>query len=95
MSDISWMESVAYQHAESMEEMLNKAYKQGASDAWCNVKHLMENGVLISLDWSADEMMIQGERDEKYRIDVKKLADEMGIHTLYAIVRDMRGEPNE
>ena len=91
MSNISWMENEAYKHADEMEELLRKAYKQGIDDAWDNVKSLWNNGT-CSFEWSAGEMMNYAERDEKYRTDVKKLADEMGIHTLYAIVCDMRGE---
>ena len=34
MSNIAWMENEAYKHADEMEEMLNKAYKQGIDDAW-------------------------------------------------------------
>ena len=94
MSNISWMENEAYKHADEMEEMLNKAYKQGIDDAWNNVKDLWNNGV-CSFEWSADEMMRYAENDEKNRKNVEKLAEEIGIHKLYAIVCDMRGESNE
>lgn len=94
MSDISWMESEAYAHADRMNEMLEKAYKQGVNDAWGNIKALWNKGTL-SFEWSADEMMLYADKDEKCRAKVKLIADEIGIHALYAMVRDMRGEQDE
>ena len=94
MSNIAWMENEAYKFADEMEEMLNKAYKQGIDDAWNNVKDLWNKGI-CSFEWSADEMIHYAESNEKNRKNVEKLAEEIGIHNLYAIVCDMRGEPNE
>lgn len=91
MSDISWMEAEAYNMADRIEESLNKAYKQGITDAWNNVKALWNNGTL-SMEWSADEMMLYAEKKDKCRIDVERIANDIGINALYAMVRDMRGE---
>lgn len=91
MSDIQWMEAEAYAHADRMQEMLDKAYKQGVSDAWANVKELWDSGT-FSAEWSAEEMMRYAEKGSKCRLDVQKIADEIGIHALYAMVRDMRGD---
>ena len=71
--------------------MLDKAYKQGVSDAWSNVINLWNAGT-FSVEWSADEMMRYAETGRKCRDDVKKIADEIGSHALYAMVREMRGE---
>ena len=94
MSDTDWMEAEAYNLADRFNEALDKAYKQGINDAWSSVKDLWDRGI-CSFDWSADEMMKYADRDEKCRIKVKSLADEIGIHALYAMVRDMRGEQDE
>ena len=94
MSDIQWMEAEAYAYADRMQEMLDKAYKQGVSDAWDNVKELW-NGGTFSVEWSAYEMMHYAEMEDKHHKDVEKLAEEMGIHALYAMVRSMRGDEDE
>ena len=91
MADIEWMEAEAYAQADRMSEMLDKAYKQGVSDAWNNVKTLWDSGT-CSFEWSADEMMVYAEKKSKYSADIKAIADAIGIHALYAMVRDMRGE---
>ena len=91
MSDIQWMEAYAYDHAEKLQNMLEQAYKQGVSDAWCNVVDLWNNGT-FSIEWSADEMMLYAKKGSKCRSDIEKIADEIGINALYAMVRDMRGE---
>ncbi len=92
MSDISWMEAEAYNMADKIEESLNKAYKQGVTDAWNNVQALWNNNSTFSFEWSADEMMRYAENECKHFEDVKKLAEEMGINALYAVVRSIRGE---
>lgn len=94
MSDISWMEAESYSLADRMSGMLDKAYKQGVRDAWSNVKDLWNEGT-FSVAWSADEMMLYAEKGSKCRADVKKIADEIGIHALYAMVREMRGEDTD
>ena len=94
MSNISWMEAESYSLADRMSGMLDKAYKQGVSDAWGNVKDLWNEGT-FSVAWSADEMMLYAEKGSKCRADVKKIADEIGIHALYAMVREMRGEDTD
>ena len=91
MSDISWIEAEAYNTADKIEESLNKAYKQGVTDAWNNAKALWNNGT-CSFEWSAEEMMLYAEKGDKCRIDVERIANDIGIDALYAMVRDMRGE---
>lgn len=91
MSDTNWMEAEAYDLADKFSEKLTMAYKQGASDAWMNVKSLLSKGG-CSLEWSAEEMMLYAEETDKYRKDVEDIANKIGIHTLYAMVREMRGE---
>lgn len=91
MSDISWMDAEAYDIADRISQSLSNAYKQGVSDAWSNVQMLWNKG-LFSVEWSDDEMMRYAEMEDKHRKDVERLAEEMGIHALYAMVRSMRGE---
>ena len=94
MSNTEWMEAEAYAIADRLSESLNKAYKQGVSDAWANVKTLWNNGT-CSFEWSAEEMMLYAEKGDKCRIDVERIANDIGINALYAMVRDMRGEQDE
>lgn len=91
MSDISWMDAEAYEIADRISQALNQAYKQGLSDAWSNAQMLWNEG-LFTVEWSADEMMHYAEMEDKHHKDVEKLAEEMGIHALYAMVCSMRGE---
>ena len=91
MSDIQWMETEAYELCDRFSAALDKAYKQGVGDAWRNVKALWENGT-FTVDWSAEEMMRYAENNVKCREDVEKIADQIGIHALYAMVSEMRGE---
>lgn len=91
MSNTDWMEAETYAMADRLNESLDKAYKQGVSDAWNNVIDLWNAGT-FSVEWSADEMMRYAEKGNKCRADVEKIADEIGIHALYAMVREMRGE---
>ena len=93
MSDISWMEAEAYGLADGINKALDKAYKQGVNDAWDNTKTLWNNGT-CSFEWSAEEMMLYAEKGDKCRIDVERIANDIGINALYAMVRDMRGEQN-
>ena len=92
MSDTNWMEAEAYGLAERMNEALDKAYKQGVSDAWCNAKALWNSGTCSSFELSAEEMMLYAERTDKSRKEVEDIANKIGIHALYAMVREMRGE---
>ena len=94
MSDISWMEEEAYDTADKFSQALSKAYEQGVTDAWSNTQMLWDRG-LFSVEWSANEMMHYAEMEDKHLKEVEKLAEEMGIHALYAVVRSMRGEPDE
>ena len=94
MSDTNWMEAEAYDLADKFSEKLTMAYKQGVSDAWMNIKSLWDKGV-CSFEWSAEEMMLYAEKSDKCRKEVEKMADKIGIHALYAMVRDMRGEPEQ
>lgn len=94
MSDTNWMEAEAYDLADRYSEQLSKAYKQGVSDAWMNIKRLWDKGV-CSFEWSAEEMMLYAEKSDKCRKEVEDIADKIGIHALYAMVREMRGEPDE
>lgn len=91
VSNTEWMEAEAYAIADRLSESLDKAYKQGVSDAWANVKTLWNNGT-YSFEWSAEEMMLYAEKGDKCRIDVERIANDIGINALYAMVRDMRGE---
>lgn len=91
MSDISWMDAEAYDIADRISQALSQAYKQGVSDAWSNAKMLWNKRV-FSVEWSADEMMRYAETEDKHRKDVEKLAEQMGIHALYAEVVALRGE---
>lgn len=91
MSDTNWMEAEAYDIADKLSEKLTTAYKQGVSDAWMNVKSLLRKGG-CSLEWSAEEMMLHAEKTDKCRKDVEEIANKIGIHALYAMVREMRGE---
>ena len=91
MNNTGWMEAEAYAVADRLNESLNNAYKQGVSDAWNNVINLWNAGT-FSVEWSADEMMQYAEKGSRCRADVKRIADEIGIHALYAMVKDMRGE---
>ena len=94
MSDISWMEAEAYNMADRIEESLNKAYKQGVTDAWNNIKALWNNGTL-SMEWSAEEMMLYAEKDDECRKEVENIANKIGIHALYDMVHKMRGEQDD
>lgn len=91
MSKTDWMENEAYTMAERINEALDKAYKQGINDAWESIKALW-NDSTFSVEWSADEMIRLVENQSKHAEEVKKLADEMGISALYALVSFMRGE---
>ena len=91
MTDTEWMEAEAYEIADRLNEMLNKAYKHGASDTWEIVKTLWNTGT-CSFEWSVDELMGHYEKESRYHSEVKKIADAIGIHALYAMVKDMRGE---
>ena len=91
MSDTEWMEAEAYNLSDRMNEALDKAYKQGVSDAWANIKTLWNNGT-CSFEWSAEEMMLYAEKGDKCRKDVERIANDIGINALYAMVRDMRCE---
>ncbi|MBQ1570720.1 MAG: hypothetical protein IIZ78_06330 [Clostridiales bacterium] len=91
MSDTNWMEAEAYDLADKISEKLTMAYKQGVNDAWMNIKSLWNEGV-CSFEWSAEEMMLYAERTDKSRKEVEDIANKIGIHALYAMVREMRGE---
>ncbi len=91
MRDTNWMEAEVYDLTDKFVAKLTTAYKQGVSDAWMNVKGLRDKGVL-SFEWSAEELMLYAEKTDKCRKDVEDIANKIGIHALYAMVREMRGE---
>lgn len=91
MSDKSWMDAESQDIEDRISQALGKAYKQGVVDAWSNAQMLWNKG-LFSAEWSADEMMHYAEMEDKHYKAVERLAEEMGIHALYAMVCSMRGE---
>jgi len=63
------------------------------------IDYLHETGWLQNHDRilteSKEEMMLNAERGDKCRIEVERIANDIGINALYAMVRDMRGEQDE
>ena len=86
-----WIEAAGYDMADKFVELLTRAYEAGVSDAWNAAKELYDSGT-FSTAWDAKEMMTYYEKNQKSIEEVKKLADQMGIHALYAAVRELRGE---
>ena len=92
MSDLGWMDAEGYK----VTEQLNKAYKQGAEDAWYSAKLLWNKNEELSFTWTAEQMMLNAERVGMRTQEVRKLAERFGgIKALYEVVCSMRGESDE
>ena len=96
MSDLGWMDAEGYEIAGRVTEKLNKAYKQGAEDAWYSAKLLLSKNEEVEFTWTAEQMMLNAERVGVRTQEVRKLAERLGgIEALYEAVCSMRGESDE
>lgn len=96
MSDRGWMDEEGYGIADRVIEQLDKAYNQGAEDAWNSAKLLWNKNEELSFTWTAEQMMLNAERVGVRTQEVRKLAERLGgIEALYEVVCAMRGENDE
>lgn len=93
MSDRGWMDAEGYGMADRVIEQLDKAYKQGAEDAWYSAKLLWSKNEEVEFTWTAEQMMLNAERVGMCTQEVRKLAERLGgIEVLYEVVCSMRGK---
>ena len=86
-----------------LEQVRKEAYQRGLADAWSAARKIQDTGG--NLNWwihnvSAPEAIkgirqYEQERDERIDPDkskVEALANDIGIHKLFALVKEIRGE---